>query len=192
MALAVAPVAVWSQVLDTSREVTFTAGSGKSIDSGSSDAVDHPIVMKLDSRVSTTSGVGLGTQVQSATVKATSFRLGRYSITAPTVSCCGASDATSRLIGNEVLRPSRSPSTTPLHKYSSRPTHILKDRSNQVLIRLCLLRVYRDELYYTRKQAKTEIMPDGVFVRNYWSALADDFRTFLLDPDIFELTFSGV
>jgi len=30
MALAVAPVAVWSQVLDPSREVTFTAGSGKS------------------------------------------------------------------------------------------------------------------------------------------------------------------
>jgi hypothetical protein len=30
MALAVAPVAVWSQVLDTSREVTFTAASGKS------------------------------------------------------------------------------------------------------------------------------------------------------------------
>jgi len=30
MALAVAPVAVWAQVLDTSREVTFTAGGGKS------------------------------------------------------------------------------------------------------------------------------------------------------------------
>ena len=74
------------------------------IDSGSSDAVDHPIVMKLDSRVSTTSGVGLGTQVQGATARATSFRLGRYSINAPTVSCCGASDAASRLIGNEVLR----------------------------------------------------------------------------------------
>jgi hypothetical protein len=73
------------------------------IDSGSSDAVDHPVV-KLDSRVSTTSGAGLGTQVQGATARATSFRLGRYGITAPTVSCCGASDATSRLIGNEVLR----------------------------------------------------------------------------------------
>jgi hypothetical protein len=43
------------------------------IDSGSSDAVDHPIVMKLESRVST-------------------------------MSRCGASDATSRLIGNRVLR----------------------------------------------------------------------------------------
>ncbi len=74
------------------------------IDSGSSDAVDHPIVMKLESRVPATSGVGLGTQVQGATAQAISFRLGRYSITAPTVSCCGATDATSKLIGNEVLR----------------------------------------------------------------------------------------
>jgi predicted aspartyl protease len=50
------------------------------IDSGSSDAVDHPIVMKLDSRVSTTSGVGLGTQVQGATARATSFRLGASTV----------------------------------------------------------------------------------------------------------------
>jgi hypothetical protein len=74
------------------------------IDTGSSDAVDHPIVMKLENRVPATSGVGLGAQIQGATARATSFRLGRYSITAPTVSCCGASDATSKLIGNEVLQ----------------------------------------------------------------------------------------
>lgn len=74
------------------------------IDSGSSDAVDHPIVMNLETRVPATSGVGLGSQVQGATAQATALRLGRYSINAPTVSCCGASDATSRLIGNEVLR----------------------------------------------------------------------------------------
>ena len=74
------------------------------IDSGSSDAVDHPIVMNLDGRVAGTSGVGLGSQVQGATAQATALRLGGYSIIAPTVSCCGASDATSRLIGNEVLR----------------------------------------------------------------------------------------
>jgi hypothetical protein len=74
------------------------------IDSGSSDAVDHPIVMKLESRIPATSGVGLGTQIQGATARATSFRLGRYRITAPTVACCGASAATSKLIGNEVLQ----------------------------------------------------------------------------------------
>jgi hypothetical protein len=74
------------------------------IDTGSSDAVDHPIVMKLENRVPATSGVGLGAKIQGATARATFFRLGRYSITAPTVSCCGASDATSKLIGNEVLQ----------------------------------------------------------------------------------------
>ncbi len=74
------------------------------IDSGSSDAVDHPIVMKLESRVPATSGAGLGAPVQGATARATSFRLGRYTVTAPIVSCCGATDATSKLIGNEVLR----------------------------------------------------------------------------------------
>jgi hypothetical protein len=74
------------------------------IDSGSSDAVDHPIVMNLQSRVSGEGGVGLGVPVQGATVRATSFRLGRYTLAAPIVSCCGASEATSRLIGSEVLR----------------------------------------------------------------------------------------
>jgi hypothetical protein len=74
------------------------------IDSGSSDAVDHPIVMKLQSRVPGESGVGLGTPVQGATARATSFRLGRYTLDGPIVSCCGASDATSKLIGSEVLR----------------------------------------------------------------------------------------
>src|SRR5579872_863976 len=74
------------------------------IDSGSSDAVDHPIVMKLQSRVSSESGVGLGTSVSGATAQATSFHIGRYTIAAPIVSCCGATDATSKLIGSEVLR----------------------------------------------------------------------------------------
>jgi len=74
------------------------------IDSGSSDAVDHPIVMNLQSRVSAESGVGLGTPVQGATAQATSFRLGRYTLAGPIVSCCGASEATSKLIGSEVLR----------------------------------------------------------------------------------------
>lgn len=74
------------------------------IDSGSSDAVDHPIVMQLQSRVSSESGVGLGTPVQGATARATSIRLGRYTMEAPLVSCCGGTDATSKIIGNEVLR----------------------------------------------------------------------------------------
>jgi len=74
------------------------------IDSGSSDGVDHPIVMKMQSRVSSQSGVGLGTAVEGATAHATSFQLGRYSVANPVVSCCGATDATSKLIGSDVLR----------------------------------------------------------------------------------------
>jgi hypothetical protein len=74
------------------------------IDSGSSDAVDHPIVMNLPSRTEAATGVGLGTPVEGATAQATAFRLGRYAIDNPIVSCCGATDATSRLVGNAVLR----------------------------------------------------------------------------------------
>jgi len=74
------------------------------IDSGSSDAVDHPIVMTLESRVPSKSGVGLGAEVQGATARATSFRLGRYTVEGPLVACCGGTDATSKLIGSEILR----------------------------------------------------------------------------------------
>jgi hypothetical protein len=74
------------------------------IDSGSSDSVDHPIVMTMQSRKQTTSGVGLGEPVQGAVAQATAFRLGRLSVASPTVVCCGATDATSKLIGSEILR----------------------------------------------------------------------------------------
>ncbi|HEY4843868.1 MAG TPA: retropepsin-like aspartic protease [Terriglobales bacterium] len=74
------------------------------IDSGSSDAVDHPIVMTLQSRVPSKSGVGLGAEVQGATARATSFHLGRYAVEGPLVACCGGTDATSKLIGSEILR----------------------------------------------------------------------------------------
>jgi len=57
------------------------------IDSGSGDAVDHPIVTKIQSRTPTQSGIGFGTAVQGATAQATSFRLGKYTVPNPTVSC---------------------------------------------------------------------------------------------------------
>jgi len=74
------------------------------IDSGSSDAIDHPIVMTLQSRVASKSGVGLGAEIQGASARATSFRLGRYTVEDPLVACCGGTDATSKLIGSEILR----------------------------------------------------------------------------------------
>jgi glyoxylase I family protein len=44
----------------------------------------------------------------------------------------------------------------------------------------------RDQLFHAS-------LPDWIRKSGgYWSALADDFRTFLLDPDIFELTLSAV
>jgi hypothetical protein len=74
------------------------------IDGGSGDAVDHPIIMKLQSHVPTESGKGLGSAVAGATAQATSFRLGKYSLPNPTVSCCGGTEETSKLIGNGVLK----------------------------------------------------------------------------------------
>ncbi|MGA8532763.1 MAG: retropepsin-like aspartic protease [Candidatus Tumulicola sp.] len=74
------------------------------IDTGSSDEVDHPIVMQIQSRIPTTSGVGFGQPIQGAVAHAKAFTLGGYSVADSLVSCCGATDATSKLIGNEVLR----------------------------------------------------------------------------------------
>jgi hypothetical protein len=74
------------------------------IDSGSSDAVDHPIVKTIQTKAATTTGVGLGTPVQGALAVATSFQIGRFIVRGPIVACCGATDATSRMIGTEILR----------------------------------------------------------------------------------------
>jgi hypothetical protein len=74
------------------------------IDSGSGDAVDHPIVTKLQSRRPTQSGVGIGTAIQGATAQAKSFQIGKYTLLNPTLGCCGATDETSKLIGNDVLK----------------------------------------------------------------------------------------
>jgi hypothetical protein len=74
------------------------------VDSGSADAVDHPLVAKLDSARPTTSGRGLGEAVPGFVGRATRFRIGGFELTDLPVACCGASEATSRLIGGEVLR----------------------------------------------------------------------------------------
>lgn len=74
------------------------------IDLGSSDAVDHPIVKQMKSRVATTTGVGLGRPGAGDLVRATYFRLGKYSLAGPLVACCGSTEDNSRLIGSEILR----------------------------------------------------------------------------------------
>lgn len=74
------------------------------IDVGSGDAVDHPIATKVQSRTPTESGIGFGTTVRGATAQGKSFQLGRYTVSNPTVSCCGATAETSKLIGNDVFK----------------------------------------------------------------------------------------
>ncbi len=75
------------------------------IDSGSSDAVDHPVVKTMQTRKDSKAGVGLGTPIEGAIATATSFRIGSFTLKGPMiVACCGATDATSRIIGTEVLR----------------------------------------------------------------------------------------
>jgi len=74
------------------------------IDSGSSDSVDHPIVTTMQSRKPTATGVGFGEPGKGAVAQATAFRLGRLGVASPTVVCCGATEATSKLIGSEILR----------------------------------------------------------------------------------------
>jgi len=73
------------------------------VDSGSSDSVDHPVVREMAGRRETETGVGLGLPTRGYIARARAFRLGRFTVEAPTVACCGASEESSRLIGSGVL-----------------------------------------------------------------------------------------
>lgn len=73
------------------------------IDTGSQDAADHPIIRKSTGALrKIQSGNGIGNPTPGVVGPAEWFRLGRFTIKAPTSSCCG-NEATSRLIGAEVL-----------------------------------------------------------------------------------------
>jgi hypothetical protein len=73
------------------------------VDSGSSDSVDHPIVREMSGRRETETGVGLGTPTRGHIARARAFRLGRFTVEAPNVACCGATEESSRLVGSGVL-----------------------------------------------------------------------------------------
>ncbi len=73
------------------------------VDSGSSDMVDHPVVLKLQERRESQTGVGLGMPTRGYVGRAKAFRIGGFTIESPTVACCGGSEETSRLIGSGVL-----------------------------------------------------------------------------------------
>jgi hypothetical protein len=73
------------------------------IDSGSGDAVDHPIVTTMENKRPTVSGVGLGTPGSGYLGTLWGLRLAAFTLHDLPISCCGATDDTSRLIGGEVL-----------------------------------------------------------------------------------------
>jgi len=74
------------------------------VDSGSSDAVDHPAVKSMESKRQTTTGVGLGTSGTGYLGVLWGFRLGEFTLHDVPSACCGATEDTSRLIGGEILR----------------------------------------------------------------------------------------
>ncbi len=74
------------------------------VDSGSSDAVDHPAVKSMESKRQTTTGVGLGTAGTGYLGVLWGFRLGEFTLHDVPSACCGATEDTSRLIGGEILR----------------------------------------------------------------------------------------
>ena len=73
------------------------------LDTGSQDAVDHPIIEKSTGPLRhTQTGNGLGAATPGAVGTTEWFRIGRFTIGSTTSSCCGNPE-TSRLIGAEVL-----------------------------------------------------------------------------------------
>ena len=74
------------------------------VDSGSGDAVDHPIVLQMPSSRATRTGVGLGKSTTGAVNTLWGFRLGPYLLRDVTSVCCGGSEDTSRMFGGEILR----------------------------------------------------------------------------------------
>lgn len=74
------------------------------VDSGSSDAVDHPAVKSMESKRQTTTGVGLGTAGSGYQGVLWGFRWGGLTWHDVPTACCGATEETSPLIGGEILR----------------------------------------------------------------------------------------
>jgi len=73
------------------------------IDSGSSDAVDHPIASTMKSQQPTEMGVGLGTPTTGTVAKLWGFQIGTYLLRNVEVACCGSTEDTMRMFGGEIL-----------------------------------------------------------------------------------------
>ena len=73
------------------------------LDSGSDDAVDHPIAARAADRVATQTGNGLGAPVNGFVARAAMLRLGSHELHDLPMSSGGGTEATSKLIGGAVL-----------------------------------------------------------------------------------------
>jgi hypothetical protein len=74
------------------------------VDLGSGDAVNHPAIKQSTGYLrQTVTGVGIGFPTTGHVGTATRFELGPFSIPDIAVACCGATQATSRIIGAAVL-----------------------------------------------------------------------------------------
>ncbi len=75
------------------------------IDTGSSDAVDHPLIKESSGEVrKTVTGVGLGTPTSGYVGRAEYFKLGPYVVRTPVLACCGGNEFNQRMIGVAILR----------------------------------------------------------------------------------------
>jgi hypothetical protein len=74
------------------------------IDSGSADAVDHPIIKESTGPLrKTQTGVGIGHPVDGAIGPNEWLRLGRFTIRSTQTACCSGNPADDRVIGNAIL-----------------------------------------------------------------------------------------
>ncbi len=74
------------------------------LDSGSNDAVGHPIIKQLTNGVrQTTTGNGLGQPVSGYIGTADALEIGDFKFKNVTLACCGGTEETSKLIGSGIL-----------------------------------------------------------------------------------------
>jgi hypothetical protein len=74
------------------------------VDSGSGDAVDHPLIRKSTGKlVNTETGVGIGKELRGVEGRIEYLQLGPFELRGAVSACCGGSDLSSQLIGGQAL-----------------------------------------------------------------------------------------
>jgi hypothetical protein len=74
------------------------------VDTGSGDAVDHPLIKESTGKLlQTVTGVGLGQELSGVAGRIDSLQLGPFELRGAVSACCGGSDLSSRLIGGQIL-----------------------------------------------------------------------------------------